>query len=90
MTQSNGFVVRLDVKAADADGYFGGTAVYPDVSGVIATGWVGNCDVVFEIDWKDGRRGRYVGTLGTDGQWSGTSVDLDVPQSQARWVAQRV
>ncbi|MGW4207322.1 hypothetical protein ACWEIJ_04985 [Lentzea sp. NPDC004789] len=36
-----------------------------------------------------GHTGRYTGHRGFDGNWSGTTVDLDYPPSQATWLASR-
>jgi hypothetical protein len=46
-------------------------------------------DVVFTIQWSFGHTGRYSGHLGSDGQWSGVTIDLNHPASTANWTAHR-
>ncbi|SHG81794.1 hypothetical protein [Streptoalloteichus hindustanus] len=90
MALSNGFVVRLDLSASGPDGGFTGIADYAGASGTV-TGRLNGNDVVFDIKWKDGRVGRCWGHLSADGrEWSGDSVDLTTPGSEAKWWARRV
>jgi hypothetical protein len=89
LQQSNGFTVRLDLNPPDGGGNFTGTADYPGMNGDIVNGHLADPDTVFEINWKNGQRGRYSGRHGLDGNWSGDSVDLGNPHSQATWFAHR-
>ncbi|MFG2190351.1 tetratricopeptide repeat protein [Nocardia iowensis] len=87
MWQTNGFLIQLDVNPADGAGNFDGSAAYDGSTGAIRAGQLGARDVVFEIHWIDGRKGRLTGHLDDQGIWSGDSVDMAVPESTARWSA---
>ena len=88
MTQSNGAVVQMFLSAPDGGGRFTGFASFSGGTGNIV-GQLSGSDVVFDIQWNFGHTGRYFGRLGSGGQWSGESVDLNDPSSQATWFARR-
>jgi hypothetical protein len=88
MDQSNAPHISLFLGAADGAGNFTGFASWEGNSGDI-NGTITGPDVVFFIHWSFGHTGRYNGHLGPDGRWSGVTVDLNDPSSQATWVAHR-
>ncbi|RKT55027.1 hypothetical protein [Saccharothrix australiensis] len=89
VAQSNGDRFRLFVGAADGGGSFQGLADSANGSGDVSGRLTGH-DVVFTIRWSYGHSGRYSGRLGSDGQWSGETIDLNDPSSHATWWAHRV
>ncbi|MFD4569789.1 hypothetical protein ACFWOX_36245 [Streptomyces sp. NPDC058467] len=88
MDQSNVSRVSLFLGTPDGAGHFTGFASVGGDSGDI-DGTVHGDDVVFFIHWNFGHTGRYDGHHGPDDKWSGVTVDLDDPSSQATWVARR-
>lgn len=88
MTQSNGDVVTLFNGIADGLGNFAGVAETSTATGA-SGGQVTGSVVLFNINWSYGHTGRYVGHLGSNGQWSGTTIDLNNPSSTATWTASR-
>lgn len=88
MTQSNGAVVQMFLSAPDGGGRFTGFASFSGGTGNIV-GQLSGSNVVFDIRWNFGHTGRYFGHVGFGGQWSGTTVDLNNPSSQATWFARR-
>jgi outer membrane lipoprotein SlyB len=89
MAQSNHFVVRLILNAPDSAGNFTGSADFAGGNGGSVTGHLSSSDVVFDIRLDHGHTGRYTGHQESADQWSGESVDLDQPSSQAHWSAHR-
>ncbi|MEU6589451.1 hypothetical protein ABZ923_09490 [Streptomyces sp. NPDC046881] len=88
MDQSNAPHVSLFLGAPASDGSFTGFASWEGNSGDIDGRLTGG-NVVFFIHWSFGHTGRYDGHLGSDGRWSGVTVDINDPSSQATWVARR-
>ncbi|MGW1871647.1 hypothetical protein ACWCPS_39855 [Streptomyces mauvecolor] len=88
MDQSNAPHVSLFLGAPASDGSFTGFASWEGNSGDIDGRLTGG-DVVFFIHWSFGHTGRYDGHLGSDGKWSGVTVDINDPSSQATWIARR-
>lgn len=89
MAQSNDFVVRLILNAPDSAGNFTGTGDFAGGGYGTITGHLSGSDVVFDFHLDHGHTGRYTGHLDSADQWSGDSVDLDQPSSQAHWWAHR-
>lgn len=88
MDQSNVSHVSLFLGSPDGAGNFTGFASVGGDSGNIDGTLTGD-NVVFFIHWNFGHTGRYDGHLGPDGKWSGVTVDLNDPSSQATWAAHR-
>ncbi|MEU5342168.1 MULTISPECIES: hypothetical protein [unclassified Streptomyces] len=88
MDQSNAPHVSLFLGAPDGAGNFTGFASWEGNSGDI-NGTITGDDVVFFIHWSFGHTGRYNGHRGPDDRWSGVTVDINDPGSQATWLARR-
>jgi hypothetical protein len=88
MTQTNGYIVALDMTG-EGSGALGGKASYSGIAGEIKDGRRDGNKVEFTIHWVDGQIGRYTGQRGADGQWSGESVRLTGEPITARWTAVR-
>jgi hypothetical protein len=91
MTQSNGWVGQMFNSTPDPTGHYTGFTASSSTPGMTGTidGQLSGNDVLFDIRWTVGHTRRYFGHRGTDGRWSGTTVDLNDPSSQATWFAYR-
>ncbi|MGP3688046.1 hypothetical protein ACTVZO_25700 [Streptomyces sp. IBSNAI002] len=74
----------------DGNGYLFGTVTSGNTSGTLESG--GRVDgekIYFVVSWNHGPRGRYTGERGPDRRLSGTTYDLNNPNSQATWRSER-
>lgn len=94
MVQSNGFRVTVDITQKE-DRLFAAAVSDRGVHSVSAEGFVQGPNFELTINWQGGARGRYTGVLSHGpftpppiGFLAGETVDLDNPQSRARWDSQ--
>ena len=88
--QSNGFSVVFKVRRdaegrqrfIDADAFDSNMA---QTDGSIRESQIEGDRFAVTVEWEFGGVGRYVGQLDLDGRLSGTTFDLNNPQSQATW-----
>ncbi|AVH58976.1 MULTISPECIES: hypothetical protein [Streptomyces] len=83
--QSNGQGIGVNVTHQDGDGAISGFARHASGTGSL-TGRVTDNAIWFVVTWPFGNaKGRYTGTRGFDGRVSGTTADLNHPESVASW-----
>jgi hypothetical protein len=84
-----GSVVTLNLTQ-DSGGRLYGSASTPGMVGTLEVGAaVNGTSLEFIIDWSNGARGRYTGTLGSDRRLSGYTYDLNNPSSGSPWATTR-
>jgi hypothetical protein len=88
--QSNGFSVVFKVRR-DEEGrqrFTDADAIASDgtsTDGSIRDSQIEGDRFVVTVEWEFGGVGRYVGQRDLDGRLSGTTFDLNTPESQATW-----
>jgi hypothetical protein len=87
IVQSNGFRVVFEIFEQNlGTGEIAGNGQV--VGGVTAAahGRVDDSSIIYTIDWhNNGKGGQYTGHFDPEGGFSGVTVDLDDPHSQATW-----
>jgi hypothetical protein len=87
LTQSNGFVLHMEVADEDPDGSFTGRANVDGQAGFIDLTDTRATDD--EITFQRGN-GRYVGRFDFQGRATGMTFDVANPTSQATWFANKL
>jgi hypothetical protein len=89
--QSNGALVTFTIE--QRGGELTGSAINHELltppRSMEARGTVTDREFAFDVSWDNGTRGRYTGTLQSNGTLSGFTFDAMHPGSQATWVSQR-
>jgi hypothetical protein len=83
LVQTNGAFVHLTTHKDFGD-HFVGKGFHNGQVGDINGTAAGN-SLLFTIDWNNGTKGNYSGTIDSDGSVNGFSYDLYHPWSQAHW-----
>lgn len=87
LTQSNGFILHLEVAGQDGDGTFNGKANVHGKAGF--TDLTDTRATDDEITFLMGR-GRYTGRFDFQGRLTGMTFDTANPNSQATWHANKL
>jgi hypothetical protein len=88
--QNNGFTVQVHLEQ-NGNLVSGSAVQLPRISGVVrAGGAVNGSSLSLIIDWDNGAKGKYDGSVDSRGRLAGITVDLLNPQSRASWNSDRV
>jgi hypothetical protein len=87
IVQSNGFRVVFEIFDQDFQtGEITGNGQIVGGRIAAARGRVDNTSIIYTIDWNNtGKGGQYSGHFDPNGGFSGVTVDMDKPGSQATW-----
>lgn len=86
--QSNGLHPTLTLQQ-DSQGNLTGNATEGTNQGTVTNGFVDGDYISLRVDWTDGRKGRFIGSLRADRRLSGVTTDLTNPTSHATWISDR-